>query len=156
MDHWTISTGNQWEISEVGRLSCFCEFFAWSHIVCDRYTSDNAHFTFSYTIWPLSLSSNFCTRNSLFSCVLTRVRLFIRQGNFGDALGLNFMVDLRPFDQDGQADDQLVSMISHLPDTRMVDARQLYWRRKLALLDQDQDAGNRDIVVCTALCQLFW
>ena len=58
--------------------------------------------------------------------MLTRVRLFIRQGNFGDALGLNFMVDLRPFDQDGQADDQLVSMISHLPDTRMVDARQLH------------------------------
>ena len=24
---WTISTGNQWEISEVGRLSCFIEFF---------------------------------------------------------------------------------------------------------------------------------
>jgi len=24
---WTISTENQWEISEVGRLSCFIEFF---------------------------------------------------------------------------------------------------------------------------------
>ena len=23
---WTISTGNQWEISEVGRFSCFIEF----------------------------------------------------------------------------------------------------------------------------------
>ena len=37
---WTISTGSQWEISEVGRLSCFIEFFAWFHIVCGRYTSD--------------------------------------------------------------------------------------------------------------------
>ena len=24
---WTISTGNQWEISEFGRLSCFSDFF---------------------------------------------------------------------------------------------------------------------------------
>ena len=24
---WTISTGNQWEISEIDRLSCFIEFF---------------------------------------------------------------------------------------------------------------------------------
>ena len=37
---WTIFTGSQWEISEVGRLSCFIEFFAWFHIVCGRYTSD--------------------------------------------------------------------------------------------------------------------
>ena len=44
---WTISTENQWEISEVGRLSCFIEFFVWFHNICDRYTSENAHFTFS-------------------------------------------------------------------------------------------------------------
>ena len=31
---WTISTGNQWEISEVGRLSCCIEFFALFHIAC--------------------------------------------------------------------------------------------------------------------------
>ena len=37
---WTISTGSQWEFSEVGRLSCFIEFFAWFHIVCGRYISD--------------------------------------------------------------------------------------------------------------------
>ena len=36
---WTISTGNQWEICEVGRLSCFIEFFVSFHIVCGRYTS---------------------------------------------------------------------------------------------------------------------
>ena len=47
---WTISTENQWEISEVGRLSCFIEFFVCFHIVCDSYTSDYAHFTFSDTI----------------------------------------------------------------------------------------------------------
>ena len=47
---WTISTGSQWEISEVGRLSCFIDFFAWFYIVCGRYTSDYAHFTFSDTI----------------------------------------------------------------------------------------------------------
>ena len=28
------------------RVSCFIEFFVWFHIVCDRYTSDYAHFTF--------------------------------------------------------------------------------------------------------------
>ena len=60
---WTISTGNQWEISEFGRLSCFSDFFVWFHIVCDRYTSYYAHFTFSDTIWPLSLSSDFGTRS---------------------------------------------------------------------------------------------
>ena len=43
---WTISTENQWEISEVGRLSCFIEFFVWFHIVCDRYTSDYDQITF--------------------------------------------------------------------------------------------------------------
>ena len=37
---WTISTGNQWEISEVSRSSCFIEFFALFHIVYGRYTSD--------------------------------------------------------------------------------------------------------------------
>ena len=36
---WTISTGNQWEICEVGRLSCFIEFFVCFHIVCGRYTT---------------------------------------------------------------------------------------------------------------------
>ena len=45
-----ISTENQWEISEFGRLSCFSEFFVRFHIVCDRYTSDYAYFTFSDTI----------------------------------------------------------------------------------------------------------
>ena len=35
--------------------------FVWFHIVCDRYTLDNAHFTYFNTIWPLSLSSNFGT-----------------------------------------------------------------------------------------------
>ena len=34
----------------------FPAFFVWFHIVCDRYTSDYANFTFSDTIWPLSLS----------------------------------------------------------------------------------------------------
>ena len=29
---WTISTGNQWEISEFGRLSCFSDIFVWFHI----------------------------------------------------------------------------------------------------------------------------
>ena len=61
---WTISTENQWEISEVGRLSCFIEFFVWFHIVCNRYTSDYAHFTFSDTIWPLLLPPNFGTQIS--------------------------------------------------------------------------------------------
>ena len=42
--------GNQWEISEVGHLSCFIDFFVWFHIVCDRYTLDYVHFTFSDTI----------------------------------------------------------------------------------------------------------
>ena len=60
---WIISTENQWEIIEVRRLSCFIDFFVWFHIVCDRYTSDYAHFTFSDTIWPLSLSSDFGTRS---------------------------------------------------------------------------------------------
>ena len=32
------------------RVSCFIEFFVWFHIVCDRYSSDYAHFTFSDTI----------------------------------------------------------------------------------------------------------
>ena len=35
--------------------------FVWFHIVCDRYTQDNAHFTYFNTIWPLSPSSNFGT-----------------------------------------------------------------------------------------------
>ena len=59
---WTISTENQWEITEIGHLSCFSEFFVRFHIVCDRYTSDYAHFTFSDTIWPLLLSPNFGTQ----------------------------------------------------------------------------------------------
>ena len=46
---WTISTENQWEISEFGCLSCFIDFFVWFHIVCDRCTSDYDHFTFSNT-----------------------------------------------------------------------------------------------------------
>ena len=60
---WTLSTDYQWEISEVGHLSCFIDFFVWFHIVCDRYTLDYVHFTFSDTIWPLSLSSDFGTRS---------------------------------------------------------------------------------------------
>ena len=60
---WTISTGYQWEINEFGRFSCFGDFFVWFHIVCDIYTSYYAHFTFSDTIWPLSLSSDFGTRS---------------------------------------------------------------------------------------------
>ena len=33
---WTISTGNQWEISEVGRLSCFIVFlFDFTFFVID-------------------------------------------------------------------------------------------------------------------------
>ena len=59
---WTISTENQWETTEIGRLSCFSEFFVRFHILCDRYTSDYAHFTFSDTIWPLFLSPNFGTQ----------------------------------------------------------------------------------------------
>ena len=70
---WIIFTGNQWEISEVCRLSCFIDFFVWFHIVCDRYTSDYAHFTFSDTIWPLSLSSDFGTR----SCTHTDTASYI-------------------------------------------------------------------------------
>ena len=49
------------KITEVGRLSLFIEFFVGFHIVCDRYTLDNAHFTYFNTIWPLSLSSTFGT-----------------------------------------------------------------------------------------------
>ena len=37
--------------------------FACFHIVCDRYTSDYAHFTFSDTIWSLSLPSDFGNRS---------------------------------------------------------------------------------------------
>ena len=47
---WTICTENQWEISEVGRLSCLIFCLILHCIVCDRYTSDYAHFTFSDTI----------------------------------------------------------------------------------------------------------
>ena len=50
------------EYPEIGRLSCFSDFFVRFHIVCDRYTSDYAHFTFSDTIWPLLLSPNFGTQ----------------------------------------------------------------------------------------------
>ena len=49
------------KITEVGRLSLFIEFFVGFHIVCDRYTLDNAHFTYFNTILPLSLSSTFGT-----------------------------------------------------------------------------------------------
>ena len=59
---WTISTGDQWEIRKVGCLSFFIDLFVWFHIVCDRYTSDYAHFTFSDTIWPLLLSPDFGTQ----------------------------------------------------------------------------------------------
>ena len=49
----TLQCKLQWahsENSEIGHLSCFIEFFVWFHIVCDRYSSDYAHFTFSDTI----------------------------------------------------------------------------------------------------------
>ena len=42
-------------------LSLFIDFFVWFHIVCDRYTLDNAQLTYFNPIWPLSLSSNFGT-----------------------------------------------------------------------------------------------
>ena len=47
---WTISTENQWEITEIECLSCFGDFFVRFHIVCDRYTSDYDQITFSDTI----------------------------------------------------------------------------------------------------------
>ena len=47
---WTIFTENQWEITEIGRLSCFSEFLVKFYIVCDGHTSDYAHFIFSDTI----------------------------------------------------------------------------------------------------------
>ena len=48
---WTTSTGNQWEICEVGHLSCFIDFlFAFTLFVIYRYILDYAHFTFSNTI----------------------------------------------------------------------------------------------------------
>ena len=34
------------ENSESGRLSYFIQFFVYFHIVCDKYASDHAHFTF--------------------------------------------------------------------------------------------------------------
>ena len=61
MDHFhRKSIGNQWSWS----FELFHWFFVCFHIVCDRYTSDYAHFTFFiHTIWPLSLSSDFGTRS---------------------------------------------------------------------------------------------
>ena len=50
-----------YKITEVGRLSLFIDFFVGFHIVCDRYTLDNTHFTYFNNIWPLSRSSNFGT-----------------------------------------------------------------------------------------------
>ena len=51
---WTISTGNQC-IAIGNQWSWLFElFFAWSHIVCDRYTSDFAYFTFPTHLQPLS------------------------------------------------------------------------------------------------------
>ena len=38
------------KIIEVDRLSLFIDFFVGFHIVCDRYTLDNAHFTYFNTI----------------------------------------------------------------------------------------------------------
>ena len=37
---WTIATENQWEITDIDRLSCFKEFFVRFHIVGGRYTPD--------------------------------------------------------------------------------------------------------------------
>ena len=45
--------------SDVTSFELFHWFFAWFHIVCDRYTSGYAHFTFSDTFWPLSHGSEF-------------------------------------------------------------------------------------------------
>ena len=42
------------ENTEIDCLSFFIEFFAWFHIVCDRYTPEYAHFTYFNPIWPLS------------------------------------------------------------------------------------------------------
>ena len=47
------------KITEVVRLSLLIEFFVGFHIICDRFTLDNAHFTYFSTIWPLSLPSTF-------------------------------------------------------------------------------------------------
>ena len=47
---WTISTENQWEITEIECLSCFGEFFVRFHIVFDRYTPDYDQITFCDTI----------------------------------------------------------------------------------------------------------
>ena len=55
MDHFhRKSMGTQWSWP----FELFHCFFVWFHILCDRHTSDYAHFTFSDTIWPLSLSSS--------------------------------------------------------------------------------------------------
>ena len=45
------------ENTESESLDPSIDFFAWFHIVCHRYASKKVHFTFSNTIWPLSLSS---------------------------------------------------------------------------------------------------
>ena len=51
--------GNQWNwMFELFRWFFFVRF----HIVCDRYTSDYDHFTFTDTIWPLLLSPDFGTQ----------------------------------------------------------------------------------------------
>ena len=58
MDHFhRKSMGNQW----IWPFELFHWIFVWFHIVCDRYTPEYAHFTFSDTIWPLLLSPNFRT-----------------------------------------------------------------------------------------------
>ena len=59
LDHFhRESMGNHWNWAFELFQWNFCKF----HIVCDRYTSDYVHFTFSDTIWPLLLQPNFGTQ----------------------------------------------------------------------------------------------
>ena len=73
------------ENSESGCLSYFIQFFVWFHIVCDRYASDHAHFTFLNLIWPLSLSwvfeiqTNGYTEKLSFVFILTKVAILLQR-----------------------------------------------------------------------------
>ena len=54
---WTAKNRSFQHIVKTVKLAVWAVsliFSAGFHIVCDRYTSDYAHFTFSDTIWPLS------------------------------------------------------------------------------------------------------
>ena len=56
---------------------CPWSSFAWFHIVCGRYTSDYAYFTFSDTIWPLLLSPDFGTQMITLAEIATYERSYI-------------------------------------------------------------------------------